>query len=75
MAMIMIIKDNGGRRVQEERRKSGMPIDFNERRTIGDRRENPDRRSGKDRRSSSGFRALAGYDRRKAWAMAFSIKL
>jgi len=71
----MVFKDNGGRRIHEKRRTSGTSIRFDEKRTNLTRRESPDRRSGKDRRSYSGFRALAGYDRRKAWIMALSIKI
>jgi hypothetical protein len=60
------VRDNGGRRVGQDRRHRQVPIAFCERRSEKDRRNGEDRRSGRDRRSPKGLRRLIGADRR--WA-------
>ena len=62
------IKDNGGERDGEGRRKAVVGINFSDRRYNKDRRQAMDRRSGRDRRSPNGFRPIIGLDRRRACA-------
>jgi len=65
---MLYIKDNGGMRTGEDRRKVVVYLNFSDRRYNKDRRQATDRRSGKDRRSLEGFRSISGMDRRKARA-------
>ncbi len=64
----MCIKDTGGTRKGEDRRKVVVYITFSNRRYNKDRRQGTDRRSGEDRRNPLGFRSISGIDRRIFWA-------